>query len=137
LAKEWFFSNITPLERALDVVWKRHEVISHNISNADTPGYKKKKAVFEEELASALAGHGLQGRQTREKHLRIGDPPINEIEAKIIEVDSTKMRIDDNNVDIDSEMADLATNTLMHHALVQKLNGELSRLRTIINEGRR
>ena len=35
------------------------------------------------------------------------------------------MRIDDNNVDIDSEMADLATNTLMHHALVQKLNGEL------------
>ena len=44
------------------------------------------------------------------------------------------MRIDDNNVDIDSEMADLATNTLMHHALVQKLNGELSRLRTIINE---
>ena len=90
MAKEWFFSNITPLERALDVVWKRHEVISHNISNADTPGYKKKKAVFEEELASALAGHGLEGRQTREKHLRIGDPPINEIEAKIIEVDSTK-----------------------------------------------
>ena len=137
LAKGWFFSNITPLERALDVTWKRHEVISHNISNADTPGYKKKKVVFEEELLSALAGYGMKGRQTREKHLRIGDGPINEIEAKITEVDSTKMRVDDNNVDIETEMSNLATNTIKHHALVQKLNGEFSRIRTIINEGRR
>ncbi|HZJ57342.1 MAG TPA: flagellar basal body rod protein FlgB [Clostridia bacterium] len=131
------FSHTAALERSLDVVWKRHEVISHNISNADTPGYKKKEVVFENELVSALTRRSIQGRQTRKGHLRIGNVPINEIGPKTVDVNSTKMRMDDNNVDIDSEMANLASNTVMHHALIQKLNGEFSRLKSIINEGRR
>lgn len=131
------FSGFTTLEKSLDATWKRNEVISHNISNVDTPGYKKKTVVFEEELAKALVGRGFYGKQTRERHLKIGNVPAGDIEAKVVEVSSTKMRVDGNNVDIDTEMADLAINTIMHHTLVQKINGEFSRLKSIINEGRR
>lgn len=131
------FSHTGVLEKNLDAVWKRNEAISHNIANVDTPGYKKEKVVFEEELASALNGNSLRGKKTRDKHITIGSPNINEIEAQLVEKGSTKMRVDENNVDIDVEMAELASNTIMHHAIVQKLNGEFSRLKTIISEGRR
>ncbi len=131
------FSNTKVLEKALDAAWLRNQAISHNIANVDTPGYKKKEVTFEQELAAALAGNSFNGKQTRSKHIPIGKASIDDIEAEVVEIESTKMRVDDNNVDIDAEMAALATNTILHHALVQKMNGELYRLKSIINEGRR
>jgi len=56
------------LERAMEIATRRQEVISHNIANADTPGYEaltfddqlmravkrldKKRVVLEEEMAA-------------------------------------------------------------------------------------
>jgi flagellar basal body rod protein FlgB len=56
------------LERSMEIATRRQEVISHNIANADTPGYEaltfdeqlmravkrldKKRVVLEEEMAS-------------------------------------------------------------------------------------
>ncbi|NLI60549.1 MAG: flagellar basal body rod protein FlgB [Clostridiales bacterium] len=131
------FYNTKILEKSLDATWKRNQAISHNIANVDTPGYKKKEVSFEKELADAMAGYGFKGKRTRDRHIQIGNVAIDEINPRVIEVDSTKMRVDDNNVDIDTEMANLATNTIMHYAAVQKINGELHRLKNIINEGRR
>ena len=131
------FSGTDILEKSLDATWKRNQAISHNIANVDTPGYKKKEVTFEEELAKAIEGHGFHGRKTRNKHIQIGNASIEDIQPKVVERGSTKMRVDENNVDMDAEMTALASNTLMHHALVQKLNGELQRLKNIINEGRR
>jgi len=131
------FSKTHILEKALDATWKRNEAISHNIANVDTPGYKTKKVVFEEELAKALSRSEFHGKKTRDKHISIGSVSVDDISPEIVEIDSTKLRVDENNVDIDAEMTALATNTIRHHALVQKLNGEIQRLKTIINEGRR
>jgi flagellar basal-body rod protein FlgB len=46
------------------------------------------------------------------------------------------MRMDDNNVDIDKEMVDMAKNTIQYNALVQKLGREFQRLKLAIREGR-
>ena len=35
------------LEKALDATWTRNDVISQNIANVDTPGYKRKTLKFE------------------------------------------------------------------------------------------
>ncbi|HZJ82637.1 MAG TPA: flagellar basal body rod protein FlgB [Clostridia bacterium] len=131
------FNNIKPLEKSLDAAWLRNQTISHNISNVDTPGYKKKEVVFEEELAAALKGYGFQGKMTRHNHIQIGNPSGDNVDPRVVEVKSTNMRVDENNVDIDTEMANLASNTIKHHALVQKLNGDLQRVKSIINEGKR
>lgn len=133
-------ANTKVLEKALDTVEKRNQVISHNISNVDTPGYHKKEVSFEKEFAAALdsfKGSNLQGRVTREGHIPIGDQSIDSIQPEIVETKSTKLRVDENNVDVETEMAALATNTIMYQALTQKMNGELQRLKSIINEGRR
>ena len=131
------FSGTRDIAESVDATWKRNEAISHNIANVDTPGYKKKEVVFEEELAKALSGSGFQGIKTRDKHIQIGSFSVDNIHPEVVERGSTKLRVDENNVDIDTEMTTLATNTIKHHALIQKLNGELQRLKNIINEGRR
>ena len=123
-------SGINANKKALDTV-------SHNIANVDTPGYKKKEVSFEDELKSALQENGFRGKRTRGKHIRIGRGGIDEIVPEIKDVNSTKMRVDENNVDMEAEMTELAYNTIKHHGLVQKLNGEFSRLKTIIHEGRK
>ncbi len=37
------FDYINVLDRAADASWIRNDVISNNISNADTPGFKKRR----------------------------------------------------------------------------------------------
>jgi flagellar basal-body rod protein FlgB len=125
------------LEKALDASWLRNEVIAHNIANADTPGYKKYRVEFEEELKSALEASTLKGKRTRPKHLDIGASSIDQVRPQVVRTDGTQMREDGNNVDMDEEMTSLAKNAIMYNALVQKISGEFRKLKTVINEGRR
>ncbi len=131
------FSHMGVLEKALDASWLRNEVIAHNIANADTPGYKKYKVKFEEELRSALEASALRGKKTRLKHLDIGVSPIDEVRPRVVRTGGTQMREDGNNVDMDEEMTSLAKNAIMYNALVQKISGEFSKLKMVINEGRK
>lgn len=131
------FESTGLLEKSLDATWLRNQAISHNIANVDTPGYKKKEVSFEEALDNALLGTGFSGKRTRDKHIRIGRGTLDEVIPEVRDVNPTKIRVDENNVDVETEMTELAYNTIKHHALVQKLNGEFNRLKTIINEGRK
>jgi len=91
---------------------------------------------FEEELKSALEGTDFSGKKTRQKHLDIGSKSIDEVEPEVFTVESTSMRVDGNNVDIESEMVERAKNEIYYNALIQKLSMEFQRLSSIINEGR-
>ena len=44
------YNYINVLEKASDASWTRNSVISNNIANVDTPGYKRKDIRFEEYL---------------------------------------------------------------------------------------
>ena len=94
------FSKTQFLEKALDAAWLRNKVISHNIANADTPGYKKYQVSFEDELKAAMAS-SIKGKKTRSKHMDIGAGSINDVTPRIERSDFTKMRVDENNVDMD------------------------------------
>jgi flagellar basal-body rod protein FlgB len=41
-------------------------------------------------------------------------------------------RVDDNNVDIDVETAELAKNTIQYNALVSEVNGQFSRIKAAL-----
>lgn len=125
------------LEKALDASWLRNEVIAHNIANADTPGYKKYKVEFEDELRAALEAGALKGKKTRPKHMDIGAGSVGDVKPRVVRTVGTQMREDGNNVDMDEEMTNLAKNAILYNALVQKLSGEFNRLKMVINEGRK
>ena len=50
------YNYINVLEKASDASWTRNSVISNNIANVDTPGYKRKDVQFEQYLQSAVSG---------------------------------------------------------------------------------
>jgi flagellar basal-body rod protein FlgB len=126
------------LEKALDASWLRNEAISQNIANIDTPLYKKKTVAFEEYLNEALDGNGIEGIRTDKRHIPIGQKNLDEVDIKLSEDNSqTSMRIDGNNVDIDSEMAEMAKNTIKYNTLIQSLSTEFKRAKYVISEGKK
>jgi len=134
---EDMFNNTYVLQKALDASWTRNKVISDNIANVDTPGYKKQKVQFESYLAQAVDNNAVKGMVTNERHIPVGAGSLNRLKIDIKEDNTTSMRLDGNNVDIDSEMADLAKNNIMYNALIEKISGTYRNLRTAINEGRK
>ncbi len=114
------FSKGKIVEKAIDASWLRNEAISQNLANVDTPGYKKKVVPFENLLKDAMS-----------------DKELDKMDIKMVE-DNTNLstRLDGNNVDIESETVAEAANTIKYNTLIQSLNGQFSRLRSSIREGK-
>lgn len=124
------------LEKALDAAWMRNEVISNNIANVNTPGYKKSYVSFEDQLSSAVSEFSIGSLSKNPKFLPIGNDARNIPAPAVIQESFTSVRQDGNNVDIDSEMADLAKNTIKYNALITQISKQFGNIRTAINEGR-
>jgi flagellar basal-body rod protein FlgB len=111
----------------------RQELISSNIANAETPGYKAKKIDFEEALARALDTDGeLNMKVTDKKHYNVGGGGFKNLQPEITEVDDGIVSQDGNTVDRDKEMAEMAENKIMYDASVQLLNKKLGLLKYAI-----
>ena len=114
----------------------RQEVIANNIANVNTPNFRKSNLEFEEMLAREIYGEESDGKlkmeRTHDKHLPF-KPLEFHAEPKIVQDSSTVMRVDDNNVDIDIEMATLAKNQLYYNALVTEFGGYVSRMKAAIS----
>jgi len=108
----------------LDAAWLRNDVISQNIANVDTPNYKRKEVLFEEFLNSEMKYSRISNGKSRLQ----GSGDI-----KVIEDNKNySYRLDGNNVDIEREMAKLAENTLRYNTLIQRMNGQFNKIRTVI-----
>jgi flagellar basal-body rod protein FlgB len=123
------------IERALDASVMRNDAISQNIANVDTPNYKKKVVRFEEVFNDVA---GIKGRVTDRRHIPTGDA-YHGLDTPQLEQQNRwgVARLDQNDVDINVEMAEMAKNTIKYNALIQRLNGSLSKLKSVINDGRR
>lgn len=126
MLQDFLFSK-NNLEKALNASWLKNEVISNNVANVDTPGYKRKTVQFEEFLNSEMKTSKISSGQTR---LSGSDMMISEDHTV------NSYRIDGNNVDVEREMALLAENSLRYNTLIQKMNGDFQRLRSVIRGGR-
>ena len=117
------------IKKTLDVAVLRHNAISNNIANVNTPDYKVNKVEFEKFLTEAKDGINM----TRTNEMHFGLKTIDEIEPVIEKRTSTSMNDNGNNVDIDMEMAELAANEIYHSTLIQQINSRLGSLSYIIN----
>ena len=132
-------TNFDYLPRAMTAASMRQEVIADNIANVNTPNYRKKNLEFEDILANEIYGEQntegkLQMVQTHEKHLPFKPVDIH-AEPAVTEDKTTIMRADDNNVDVDIEMATLAKNQIYYNALATQLGGYVTKMRNAITSG--
>ena len=130
------FKPVDMLQRGLSASWTRNAVIRNNIANIETPNFKASNVEFESLLANALQGSGFSGTMTHPGHRETGALNLDSIQPQIIRRRYTSMRMDGNNVDIESENVKLAQNSIYYNTLVEKMNSELRRLRSAISEGR-
>lgn len=129
------FDYIPLLKKQMDSKWLRNEIIANNIANVDTPGFKRSDVLFEELLKSNLEQNRLKLSTTHKGHK--SNLSLGSIEPKVYVQSDRVFRNDQNNVDIDKEMVELAKNTLSYNILAEQAQKKFQLLRTAINEGRK
>ena len=122
------FDYVNVLDKAMDASWLRNDAISNNISNADTPGYKRQDVNFETQLAKAL-------RSSRYKSMdaKVADVKLNRLKPiTYTDYSGFSYRIDGNNVDPDTEGVYLAKNQVVYQGLEQAVNQEFKNLQAVM-----
>jgi flagellar basal-body rod protein FlgB len=125
------------LSTALNMRLLRHNLTSTNIANAETPGFKAKKLDFEDALARAVDIDGLKSMSTsNENHFNIGNGPISSLAPEIYDDPDGALNNDNNSVDMEKEMANMAENNIMYRAALQLINKKLAALKYAAQDGR-
>ena len=133
---DMFDKTTSALSTALNIRLLKHNVISSNIANAETPNYHAKKIDFEDALARALDIDGLRGMSTSNPdHFSVGGKSA-KVTPDIYENPEGAVNNDGNTVDLEREMSSLAENTIMYRAALQLINKKLAALRYAITENR-
>ncbi|MBE5813027.1 MAG: flagellar basal body rod protein FlgB [Clostridiales bacterium] len=114
------FGSLDKLGRGLDAAWTKNEVISSNIANIDTPGYKRRTVEFGNLLEEAKVNN-LSKNGTALPGVKIS-----------IDDSTDSMRTDGNNVNIDTEMVELAKNSIYYNLLSQKVTSEIQKIESAI-----
>ena len=118
------------LKLGLDASSLRAKTISNNIANINTENYKKSYVSFEENLNSEKEKFSLN--KTNTKHI---DGNLDNSLISVKKDSGTSMRSDGNNVDLDLEKVNQATNTLMYNALITQANSRISMSKSVISGG--
>lgn len=100
------------MKMGLDATELRGKVIANNIVNINTPNYKRKYVTFEDTLKN-----------------NIKETP--KIEVKTDK--NSEVRLDGNNVDLESEKINQATTTLQYNALVSLTNTKIAMSKSVIS----
>ena len=120
------YNYINVLEKASIASQKRHEVLSNNIANWDTPNYKRQDVNFESVLNGAIHNGDTLDEAVRNIEL-------NTLNANVYTDNSSlSYRLDGNNVDIETENAYLAENQIRYYTLLDSISQEFSRLQSVI-----
>lgn len=122
------------LEKAISIAQQRNAVITSNISNLDTPGYKSKDVNFKSELAKALEmNHQKDLVRTNPRHISM---QMNG--EQMIETYEEQGEWNGYNwANIDSEMTKLTENNLVYRTAVEALLRKMALLKEVIREGGR
>ncbi len=128
-----FSETIAILEKSLNLRSKRHQVLSSNIANIDTPNYKAFDLVIEDELKKP-PGHASSIKlvRTHESHLPLQPRSRENVTLKLAEPPEFTLRGDGNTVDIDKTMGDLAENTLLFKTAAQIISKKFLALKNVI-----
>lgn len=120
------FGYINVLDRAADASWTRETVIGNNIANVDTPGYKRQDVAFEDVLKRELKSSKYDTLQKA-----VDNVSLNKLEGRTYtDYASYSYRLDGNNVDIDTENVELASEQLRYQTLTSAVSNEFTRMNT-------
>ena len=124
------FDYINIMDKAADASWKRESAISNNIANTDTPGYKRQDVDFESALKRELVSSKYI---PLDKKVRGLNSDLSGLDVSTYTDSSNySYRLDRNNVDVDTEQVELASEQLRYEMLTTSINEEFNRMKLVL-----
>ena len=122
-------TGVNRFQSFLDLTSLRHKLISGNVANVSTPGYRARDLDFKAELAR-LAGQAshLPGKTTHPGHIPTGQHSQRAPEVDKVRVTQGSL----NSVDIDREIPKMAENELMYTIGARLLKKKFDGLQKVI-----
>lgn len=122
------FSYINILEKAADASWTRESLIANNLANVDTPGYKRQDIDFQTALKNELSNYKYTSLDKK-----VDAVQLTELNPMVYtDNGSYSYRLDGNNVDVDTEQVELASEQIKYQALTTSITSEFQRLQTVL-----
>ena len=109
---------------------EKQKVISSNIANINTPNYKTKDLIFEDELKSA--DNSLKLKQTNSRHITSIDNGLSTINPKLVQVKGLEEQNDGNNVNLDSQMGEMSKNKMLFDAIQSSIKRDSRLFKSVI-----
>lgn len=124
------FDYINVLDKAADASWKRENVITNNIANGDTPGFKRQDVDFESVLQREL---GYSKYTALDKKIRDLNTDLSGLSVDpYTDSSNYSYRLDKNNVDVDTEQVELASEQMRYQLLTNAVNSNFNRITAVI-----
>jgi flagellar basal-body rod protein FlgB len=123
LQNTMFDKTMSKLKRAMDYESTNQQVISGNMANADTPGYKPRTLNFNEELQQAEGASAAALAKTDPKHISGSSGSIAGFSMETKETAG---------IDMDTEMADMTKNNLLYEANTRLLTKKFLAIKAAI-----
>lgn len=132
----WFNTTVDRvLERALDAAALRQQLLTNNIANVNTPGYKRSDIDFNASLRQAMdQSASLRGRQVYDRHIDI--PATNPQGVSLSHETWFTQRNDESNVALESENAARDQNQIIYSAASQLYSDRMKWLSIVLDSRR-
>ena len=110
---------------------ERQKVISSNIANINTPNYKTKELVFEDELNNSIS-NSLQLKCTNSRHMSSIKSSAMNCNPRLTEVKNLEEQNDGNNVNLDTQMGEMSKNKILFDAIQSSIKRDSRLFRSVI-----
>jgi len=131
-----FDKTMASLERSLNLRSMNQKLIVSNIANMDTPRYKAFKMMVDENMQDiGQGGPQLTMTRTQAGHLNTTGNSLESGRVARVESNDLSLRGDGNTVELDTEMANLAENTLKYNTTTRIISNKFKLLKDVIKGG--
>lgn len=120
----------------------KEKIISTNIANKDTPGYKTKDITFNNQLDATRKEHNrinydmnLKLYKTNPAHMKLDDTITDKYKKDYTITASKNLdeQNDGNNVDLDSQMSQMAQNSVIFSAIQSSIRKDSAWFKSVID----
>ena len=130
----FFDPTIRALNQNLNLREENQNIISGNIANADTPGYKAKTANFEHAMRDAMnTSENIKLETSDSEHF--GSKGPEGVVADVYDDPNGVESLDGNTVDRAAEMAKMKENQILYNASIEALRKKIGMLEYGVSEG--
>ncbi|MCX7046233.1 MAG: flagellar basal body rod protein FlgB [Candidatus Sumerlaeota bacterium] len=132
-----FGRNLGLIEKALDIRMQRQQLLSSDVANIDTPGFRALDVDFKESLQRLISSE--EAAQAEGAELTLADNNALQDEMgkpglKVVGVDGMLIGPDSNSANMELLMGKIQENAMLYKVAAQIVSGRFQKLNSVLDE---